>query len=188
MTPEQAILSAYRPHDRRTENRLLGPDGLTRMEILQAFYGVEGGREFLVNFLAEHATPGESAPLECIDRTKCMADEHALCCPSVKRRTEAEESSVPRGAENCASRLDCPSASHLRDCPWWTDPHHEVPVEVGTEHESNASEAQVWERRVPGTDVAEVRVHLAVDDQGRVELHEAVVAQLLADAGWERAS
>ena len=49
-------------------------------------------------------------------------------------------------------------------------------------------EQQVWERRVSGTDVPEVRLHLAVDHEGRVRLHEAMVVQLLVDAGWERAS
>lgn len=57
----QVVLHAYRPHDRHAENRLIGPKGLTSMEIVQAFYGVEGGREFLVNFLAEQARPGEHA-------------------------------------------------------------------------------------------------------------------------------
>lgn len=47
-------------------------------------------------------------------------------------------------------------------------------------------EWQTWERRLGGTDVAEKRLHLEVDDQGRVRLHEAIVAQLLHDAGWER--
>ena len=64
MTPEQAILHAYRPHDRHVESQLAGL-GLTAMQIVQAFYGVEGGREFLVNFLAEHARPAEvGAPVE----------------------------------------------------------------------------------------------------------------------------
>ena len=56
LTLEQAILRAYRPHDRHVESQLAG-SGLTAMQIVQAFYGVEGGREFLVNFLAEHARP-----------------------------------------------------------------------------------------------------------------------------------
>lgn len=81
---------------------------------------------------------------ECTDRSECMADTHMLCCPSVKRRREAE--------------LEPPA------------------------------EPQVWEQKVPGSDLAAQRLHLVVDDEGRVRLHEAVVAQLLHDAGWERAS
>lgn len=50
------------------------------------------------------------------------------------------------------------------------------------------AEPQVWEQKVPGSDLALTRLHLQVDDEGRVRLHEAVVAQLLHDAGWERAS
>lgn len=107
MTPEQAILSAYRPHDRHTENRLVGPGGLTAMEISQAFYGVKGGREFLVNFLAEHARPGDRAD----------------------------------------------------------------------------SERQTWEFRRIGTDLA---LHFEVDSEGRVRIHEAVLARVLHEAGWER--
>lgn len=49
-------------------------------------------------------------------------------------------------------------------------------------------EHQIWEQRVPGTDIATTRVHLHVDDHGRVTMHEAIAAQLLVDAGWERAS
>lgn len=47
---------------------------------------------------------------------------------------------------------------------------------------------QVWERHLAGTDVAEQRIHLEVDDQGRVFVHEALLAQLLVDAGWERST
>lgn len=48
------------------------------------------------------------------------------------------------------------------------------------------AERQVWEQHVPGTDIPTQRLHLDVDDQGRTAVHEAVMAQLLADAGWER--
>lgn len=47
-------------------------------------------------------------------------------------------------------------------------------------------ERQTWERRLGGTDVAEVRIHLEVDTEGRVRLHEALAARLLHEAGWER--
>lgn len=47
-------------------------------------------------------------------------------------------------------------------------------------------ERQTWERRVAGTDIAEVRIHLDVDHEGRVRVHESVIGQLLLDAGWER--
>lgn len=45
---------------------------------------------------------------------------------------------------------------------------------------------QTWERRLGGTDVAEVRIHLEVDERGRAHVHGALLAQLLVDAGWER--
>lgn len=48
------------------------------------------------------------------------------------------------------------------------------------------SELQVWEKRLSGTDVAEQRMHLAVNDEGRVSVHEALLVQLLDAAGWER--
>jgi hypothetical protein len=47
-------------------------------------------------------------------------------------------------------------------------------------------ELQTWERRVPGTDVAIQRALLQVDEHGVVELDEALAAQLLSEAGWER--
>lgn len=47
-------------------------------------------------------------------------------------------------------------------------------------------EVQIWEKRITGTDVAERRLHLAVNDQGRVTVHEVVLVQLLDAAGWER--
>ncbi|CAI9417276.1 hypothetical protein [Nocardioides sp. T2.26MG-1] len=48
------------------------------------------------------------------------------------------------------------------------------------------AERQTWERRVAGTDIAEVRIHLDVDHEGRVRIHEALAARLLHEAGWER--
>lgn len=50
---------------------------------------------------------------------------------------------------------------------------------------------QVWERPVvPGTDPrvdpVAARLILEIDAQGRAHVHEAVLAQLLTDAGWER--
>jgi hypothetical protein len=86
---------------------------------------------------------GQRTRYGCTARVECVADEHQLCCPSVKRRREAE--------------LEPPA------------------------------EPQVWEQKVPGSDLAAQRLHLQVDDEGRVRLHEAVVEQLLLDAGWERA-
>ncbi|NUS54717.1 MAG: hypothetical protein HOV66_07625 [Streptomycetaceae bacterium] len=47
-------------------------------------------------------------------------------------------------------------------------------------------ERQVWERRLADTDIAESRLHLQVDDQGRAYVHEAVLVRLLVDAGRER--
>lgn len=49
---------------------------------------------------------------------------------------------------------------------------------------------QVWERRVPGTDVAVVRVEVEVDESvgiAWIELSEAQAGEILVDAGWERA-
>lgn len=48
------------------------------------------------------------------------------------------------------------------------------------------AERQVWEKRLGGTDVVEKRLHLEVDAEGRVRLHEALAARLLHEAGWER--
>lgn len=50
-----------------------------------------------------------------------------------------------------------------------------------------AVEAQLWEQRITGTDVATQRLHLVVDEHGRVTVHEAVLGRLLLEAGWERA-
>lgn len=50
---------------------------------------------------------------------------------------------------------------------------------------------QVWERLVPGSNVAVERVEVLVDEvTGLAELvsTEAVVGAVLVDAGWERAS
>lgn len=49
-----------------------------------------------------------------------------------------------------------------------------------------APERQVWEKPLEGTDIPERRLFLAVDDQGRISVHEAVLVQLLDAAGWER--
>lgn len=54
--------------------------------------------------------------------------------------------------------------------------------------ESRPAGPQTWERRLGSTAVAATRMHLDVDDQGRVHVHEALLAQLLLDAGWERTS
>lgn len=52
-------------------------------------------------------------------------------------------------------------------------------------------EQQTWERPVvPGTDPrvdpVAARLLLDIDHEGRARVHEAVLAQLLHDAGWER--
>lgn len=50
---------------------------------------------------------------------------------------------------------------------------------------------QVWERRVPGTDVPVQRVEVLVDETtGLAEIvgTEATVGAVLVDAGWERAT
>lgn len=47
-------------------------------------------------------------------------------------------------------------------------------------------ERQTWERRIPDTDRTELAIHLEVDAEGRVRLHEAVLARVLVEAGWER--
>lgn len=49
---------------------------------------------------------------------------------------------------------------------------------------------QTWARPVPvnapGAGQPAVVLHLVYDDTGRALVHEAVLAQLLVDAGWER--
>lgn len=50
---------------------------------------------------------------------------------------------------------------------------------------------QSWRRPLPtypapGPRRPEVQLHLVYDDTGRALVHEAVLAQLLVDAGWER--
>lgn len=46
---------------------------------------------------------------------------------------------------------------------------------------------QVWERRVPGSDVAVEKAVVDVRPDGFVKVEESLLAQLLLDAGWERA-
>ncbi len=62
-----------------------------------------------------------------------------------------------------------------------------------TAHQAPApeTERQVWEKPVvPGTDPrvdpVAARLLLDIDHEGRARVHEAVLAQLLLDAGWER--
>ena len=46
-------------------------------------------------------------------------------------------------------------------------------------------ERQTWElRRL--ADHTDLALHFEVDSEGRVRLHEAVLARLLHEAGWER--
>lgn len=56
--------------------------------------------------------------------------------------------------------------------------------------EPAASEHQTWVRPlrppVPGDVVAAVELHLEIDAAGRAYVHEAVLAQLFREAGWER--
>lgn len=59
-------------------------------------------------------------------------------------------------------------------------------VTVVTWGEETPVEQQTWERLMPGTDAAELRVLLEVDGQGRAYVHEALLGRLLLDAGWER--
>lgn len=100
--------------------------------------------------------PDNPKPASCTATADCVADVHTLCCPSTHR-------AVPRE-------------------PTFADaPPVDPPVEP----------VQVWERPVvPGTDPRRdpvaARLHLEVDDEGPVRVHEAVLAQLLSDAGWER--
>lgn len=72
-----------------------------------------------------------------------------------------------------------------------THPHVERCYQAGrrdmaTELTAPVVERQTWERRLGGTDIAEVRIHLEVDAEGRVRIHEALAARLLHEAGWER--
>lgn len=48
-------------------------------------------------------------------------------------------------------------------------------------------DVQIWADPAPGdTGLHLRRLHLEVDDTGHVRIHEALAAQLLTDAGWER--
>lgn len=60
-----------------------------------------------------------------------------------------------------------------------------APEQASAADQSSLGE-QTWQRCVPGTDVPIVRITLHVDDQGRARVHEAILTQLLASAGWER--
>ena len=82
----------------------------------------------------------------------------------------------------CTGEAGCDAEDHMMCCPTLADRVTERTVE----RDAGGAERQVWERRIPGTDVPLTRVHLEVDGEGRVRLHEALVAQLLHDAGWER--
>lgn len=81
-------------------------------------------------------------------------------------------SATPR---SCTGRVGCPAVEHMICCP--RPPA--AAVEVVAEH-------QVWERRLAGTDIAETRMFLTIDGQGRAHVHEAILVTLLRDAGWER--
>lgn len=43
---------------------------------------------------------------------------------------------------------------------------------------------QVWEKHLEGTDVPLRRAHVEVDHEARVLIHELLLAELLAAAGW----
>lgn len=64
-------------------------------------------------------------------------------------------------------------------------PEHEAQRALGPERIAPTAE-QTWELRVAGTDVALQRMVLDVGHDGRVTVHEALLAQLLTEGGWER--
>ena len=83
--------------------------------------------------------------------------------------------------DECTTHAGCPAALHLADCLG-----SKLREAVDAAQRPLGLDRQTWEKRLGGTDVAEKRLHLEVDPEGRVRVHEAVLAQLLHDAGWER--
>jgi hypothetical protein len=61
---------------------------------------------------------------------------------------------------------------------------------VDAHHGAGAPPEQSWQRPLRTWPTPEpppgVQLHLTYDDTGRALVHEAVLAQLLIDAGWER--
>lgn len=101
--------------------------------------------------------------------------------------------------DECTRRTTCPARLHLSGCPG--SPACPYCQERGRHlascrHAGNDSlpvvgpQSQLWtrpeKRPAPGVRRPEMRLHLVVDDTGRALVHEAVLAQLLTDAGWER--
>lgn len=78
--------------------------------------------------------------------------------------------------DSCTNSPDCQGDFHLLCCP--STSRHPKP--------EPQPDRQTWERRIGGTDLAEMRVHLDVGLDGRALVPEPVLAQLLSDAGWER--
>lgn len=72
---------------------------------------------------------------------------------------------------------------HVERC--WQAGHDAAVTAMAT-----PTDVQSWARPVPadtpGAGEAAVVLHLAFDGTGRALVHEAVLAQLLVDAGWER--
>lgn len=79
--------------------------------------------------------------------------------------------------DSCTCSVDCQGDFHLMCCP-------------STGRRADAEprpERQTWKRiefEVAGA--VEQLVVIDVDDRGIVQIEEAVLAQLLIDAGWER--
>lgn len=98
----------------------------------------------------------------------------------------------------CGSHQGCRDlvAKKKRDAArrWFIDRNPTTPHGSATDQEANRQRTpqqprphpQAWERRLAGTPVTDMALHLLIDDQGRAYVHEAVLAQLLTDAGWER--
>jgi len=139
---------------------------------------------------------------ECTNRPTCTAEMHLAGCPasptvgllaalqrSVDRaradRCEREPNELTdRAAEAIIGQAEADRELRAPAPPCMEcGPGYRIGDE-GCRH--TARERQTWEKRLGDTDVAEKRMHLEVDDQGRVRIHEALVVQLLVDAGWER--
>lgn len=109
------------------------------------------------------------------------------------QRTHAD--GRPRMLADCARRNLSGDDTHQACCrfpktcspyPFPETPVTDDDLEPRRGPAPDSAERQTWERHIPGTDVPELRIVFDIEPDGRVRLHEAVVAQLLDAAGWER--
>lgn len=95
----------------------------------------------------------------------------------------------------CTNSADCQGDVHLYCCPGpmagMTDRAASALMDLmASDRDLRSPERQTWTRPAVlgtvGQVRAETQLHLEVDSEGRARVHEAVLAQLLVDAGWER--